>query len=249
MTITIITVVFNNEKTIANAIQSVLSQRGINLQYIVIDGNSTDRTKVVIHEYRDQIHHFISERDNGLYDAMNKGIRMAEGDVIGILNSDDFYADEFILQRVMNQFESNTIDCLYGDIEYVSSTDINKVIRRWKSGKAQSFTTGWHPPHPGFFLRKEMYERAGLYRTDMQIAADFELMLRMFERYSCKSIYLSEVLVKMREGGKSNESIINILKGYSEIRRAFELNNIPMPFMYPFYRYWPKLKDKYFNMN
>lgn len=243
MRISIITVVYNNDLTIAHAIESVLAQQDVNLQYIVVDGDSKDDTKAIIKTYRNRIHQFVSEPDNGIYDAMNKGIILADGDVIGILNSDDFYANEFVLRNVMDVFEKQDIDCLYGDIEYVSNLNINRVIRKWHSGALRPFSTGWHPPHPGFFVRKEIYNRYGVYRTDFKIASDFELMLRMIERNKCSTHYINEVVVKMRVGGKSNQSINNILTGYSEIKRAFQLNDIKMPVVYPLYRYIPKLKD------
>ena len=169
MRISIITVVYNNESTIADAIDSVLKQDYDAIEYIVIDGASTDGTMEVVREYGQRITHVVSEPDNGIYDAMNKGLKMATGDVIGILNSDDLYASTHVISQVMQKFKEEDCDCLYGDLLYVSQSDISKKIRYWKSGKQKPFRTGWHPPHPTFFAKKEVYEAHGCFNLNMKV--------------------------------------------------------------------------------
>ena len=182
MKISIITVVWNNAKTIKDAINSVLNQSYKDIEYIVIDGSSTDGTIEIVQSYGDKIK-FISEKDNGLYDAMNKGIRMATGDVVGILNSDDFYASDKILQIVADEFLKGNIDSVYANLEYIDANDPKRVIRYWRSKKYQEglFRSGWHPAHPTFFVKKEIYEKYGVFDLSFKIAADYELMLRFFE--------------------------------------------------------------------
>ena len=245
MKLSIVTSVYNNSKSISSAINSVLSQKDINLEYIIIDGGSTDGTVDIIKSYGGKITKFISEPDKGIYDAMNKGIRMASGDVIGILNSDDMYADDAVLKDVAETFERTGADAVYGDLVYVDKDDTNKVVRYWKSGpyKPGSFRKGWHPAHPALFVRKAIYDKYGVFDTSFDISADFELMLRFFEKHSIKTVYLPRVLVKMRMGGESNRSLANIIKGNVNILCAFWKNGI---FVTPFYtlkRAWEKMKQ------
>ena len=177
MKISIITVVRNNASTIKDAIESVLSQKYHDIEYIIVDGCSTDGTLEIIQGYSTQITKIISESDKGIYDAMNKGISLASGDVIGILNSDDVYFDENVIGDVINTFEEKQIDSLYGDLMYVEKNDLNKIVRYWKSSvfKVGSFSKGWHPPHPTFFTKKNIYEKYGLFDTNMRVSADFDL--------------------------------------------------------------------------
>ena len=209
MKLSIITVVFNNELTITDAIQSVLGQTYKNIEYIVIDGNSTDGTLARIAPYRGDIHHFVSEKDKGIYDAMNKGLALATGEVIGILNSDDVYAADDVLESVMQLFQHDgTLDMVYGDLVYVRPDDLSQVIRTWQSTAYYDryFEDGHVPPHPSLFLKKKVYQQAGLFNTEMKLAADYELMLRVFKKYHFKSTYLSRLLVKMRLGGSTNKN-------------------------------------------
>lgn len=228
MKISIITVVYNNRETIKDAINSVLNQTYKNIEYIIIDGKSTDGTVEIIKSYGDKINKFISEKDKGIYDAMNKGIKLATGDIIGILNSDDFYSSDKILEIVANEFKNKNIDCLYGDLEYVDSKNINKVVRYWKSKpyKEGLFKKGWHPPHPTFFVKRKYYEKYGLFNIDFKIAADYELMLRFLEKYKLKSNYIPEIFVKMRIGGESNKSLSNIIKANIESYKAWKVNDL-----------------------
>lgn len=224
--ISIITVCYNSVDTIEHGIKSLCSQDYPNIEHVIIDGGSTDGTVAIIEKYRQHIAHFISEPDKGIYDAMNKGIRLATGDVVGILNSDDFYADNQVLNDVACAFRDNEIDCCYGDLEYVDRIDPSKIVRRWKSSSYRPglFRTGWHPPHPTFFVKRDMYQRFGLFDTEMNISADYEIMLRFLERYKLKSGYIPKVLVKMRDGGASNRSLKQILKANIQCCQAWKKN-------------------------
>jgi len=243
--ISVVSVSFNSKNTIDNAISSVISQSCKNIEYIAIDGGSTDGTVDIIKSYGGKITKFISEPDKGIYDAMNKGIRMASGDVIGILNSDDMYADDAVLKDVAETFERTGADAVYGDLVYVDKDDTNKVVRYWKSGpyKPGSFRKGWHPAHPALFVRKAIYDKYGVFDTSFDISADFELMLRFFEKHKIKTAYLPRVLVKMRMGGESNGSLANIIKGNVNILRAFWRNGIFVTPLYTLKRAWGKMKQ------
>jgi glycosyltransferase len=233
MKISIITVVYNNEKTILDAMQSVLGQTYKNIEYVIIDGNSKDNTVNLIKEYKDQLGYFVSEKDNGLYDAMNKGILACTGDVIGILNSDDLYQDSEVIAAVMEEFINDTaLDIVYGDLVYVKSEDTNKVVRNWKS-KAyykRFFENANVPPHPSLFVRSNVYKEAGLFDLQLKLAADYELMLRMFKKYNFKSKYINRLIIKMRLGGATNQSYTNIIKQNKEILKAWKANDLQAPF-------------------
>jgi glycosyltransferase involved in cell wall biosynthesis len=182
MKISIITVTLNSSATIAECIKSINNQTYNNIDHIIIDGNSEDRTIEIINSLSNRVCKIISEPDDGIYDAMNKGIKLADGDIVGILNSDDFYACSNTIHKVVDIFKNNGCDSLYGDLDFVSA-DSNKVIRKWKSSpfKPGSFSQGWHPPHPTFFVHKRIYERYGVFDTSFAVSADFELMLRFWK--------------------------------------------------------------------
>ena len=228
MKVSIITTVFNNKDTIEDAIQSVLSQSYPNIEYIIVDGGSTDGTIEIINKYKNKINKFVSEKDKGVYDGMNRGIKRATGDIIGILNSDDIYASNDVIERVVNEMAENNADCCWGDLVYVDAKNTDKVIRYWKSSeyKRGKFKTGWHPPHPCFFVKKWVYDKYGLFNLDFPISADYELMLRFLEKYKIRSCYIPQILVKMRIGGQSNKSIKNIIKGNIECYRAWKINGL-----------------------
>jgi len=236
MKISIITPSFNSGKTIEETIKSVLSQTYKDIEYIIIDGGSKDNTLEIIEKYKDKISKVVSEPDKGIYDGMNKGIKLATGEIVGILNSDDLYFDEFVIGKVAKAFKENDIDCLWGDLVYFKD-DPNKFIRFWKAGsyKPGIFKTGWVPPHPTFFVKREIYEKYGYFRLDLPVAADYELMLRFLEKYKIKGYYLPEILVKMRAGGNANK-LKNIIKGNLECIRAWKINGIKMPFYTPILR-------------
>ena len=227
MKISIITVSYNSVDTIEDTIKSVISQDYSDVEYIIIDGASTDGTLDVINRYKDNIKTVVSESDKGIYDAMNKGIQLSSGEVIGILNSDDIYKDTNVLSLVVNSFERN-IDAVYGDIEYVHRTDLNKRLRYWSAGeyKLNSFKWGWMPPHPVFFIKKSKYEKFGLYLLGLGSSADYELMLRMVVKYQIKLNYIPKVITKMRMGGVSNQSLKNRIKANKNDRLAWKVNDL-----------------------
>ena len=231
MKISIITAVRNGVSSIRDCLESIQNQ-SYPVEHIIIDGGSGDGTLEIIQSYSAGIAKMVSEPDSGIYDAMNKGIGFATGDVVGVFNADDFYADENVLSRVVKVFEDSSIDSCYGDLIYVASVDTNRVIRYWKSCPYNDrlFYRGWMPPHPTFFVRREVYERCGLFNPDLGTAADYELMLRFLVRYKITSAYLSEIIIKMRSGGASNASLINRLRANRMDRLAWKVNGLrPYP--------------------
>lgn len=243
MKISIITVCYNSEATIETTIQSVAAQTYKNIEYIVVDGSSKDGTLDIIKRHEDKITKWVSEPDKGLYDAMNKGIGMATGDVIGLINSDDLFCDNKAIEKVMDIFIKNpSLDSVYADLYYVAQNDINKIIRKWITGRQRKFNKGWHPAHPTLYIKKNVYKKHGLFDLTFKLAADFEIMLRFLDKYKIKATYLKEPLVKMRLGGETNKSFYNIYKQNIECVRAFKQNNIfVIPIMYPILRIIPKL--------
>ncbi len=228
MKISIITAVYNNENTIEDAVVSVLSQTHDDIEYIVIDGKSTDNTLNIIKKYKDKIDVLVSEKDSGIYDALNKGIKKATGDVICFLHSDDIYQDEHVVKRVNALFENTNVDSVYGDLVYVKKEDINKIVRYWKSGefKYKNLKNGWMPPHPTFFVKREVYEKYGDFDTSFSIAADYDTVLRFLGVEKITIAYLPEVLIKMRLGGESNRSLANLKKKTIEDIKALKKNRI-----------------------
>jgi glycosyltransferase involved in cell wall biosynthesis len=236
MKVSIITITFNSQSTLVETIESVLCQTYKEIEYIIVDGASTDETISIIHSYKDRISKFVSEKDKGLYDALNKGIAMASGDVIGILHSDDFYTNCHVIESVVNSFKSTHADAVYADLFYVNKHDTNNIHRKWKSGnyKHGLFLQGWMPPHPTFFVRKWVYEKYGSFNLNLVSAADYELMLRFIHKHRIKLAYLPEFIIKMRVGGKSNVSIKNRLRANSEDRKAWKINGLK-PHFYTLY--------------
>jgi glycosyltransferase involved in cell wall biosynthesis len=243
MRVSLITACYNSSRYISSAIESIINQDYAEIEYIIIDGASTDGTIDIVKSYGSRIAKFISEPDNGIYDAMNKGLRLATGNIIGILNSDDLYVDNSVISLVVDQFEKCKCDALYADLYYVKQEQINNIVRKWKTRvfSPGSFRTGWHPPHPGFFVRKEIYDRYGIFDLEFKLAADFELMLRFLEKYKIQTTYLPQPLIRMRLGGATNKSIKNILFQNIECYKAFKKNKIPVSVFYPFLRLLPKL--------
>ena len=228
MKISIITVVWNNATTIKDAIESVLSQTYDNIEYIVVDGASTDGTVEIVQSYGDKISKFISEKDKGIYDGLNKGISLATGDMIAFLHSDDIYASDAIIEEVVLTFKSDkSLDGVYGDLVYTPKADTDKVLRYWKSKEFDSslLKKGWMPAHPTLFLKREVYEKFGGFDLSFRIAADYDFMLRVLSG-GIKVKYLPEVLYKMRVGGESNKSIKNIILKSKEDLKALKKNNI-----------------------
>ena len=218
MKISIITVCFNSAATIADTIKSVSDQKNINVEYILVDGGSTDATVQIIKQHTG-VATVVSEPDHGIYDAMNKGIRLTTGDVIGTLNADDFYMDDFVLEAVAQVFLDPTVEACYGDLLYVRQNDTGQAVRFWKSTvfKPGLFKLGWMPAHPTFFVRASVYNRLGAFDLNYKIAADFELLFRFIEQNRIKTVYLPKVLVKMRLGGTTNKNMANVATQNREI--------------------------------
>ncbi|MBK8807565.1 MAG: glycosyltransferase [Bacteroidales bacterium] len=228
MKFSIITAVYNNASSIEQAILSVLHQKNVSIEYILIDGGSTDGTVEIIKKYNSQISYFISEKDKGIYDALNKGLQQATGDVIGFLHSDDLFSHDNILNNISEKFTKIETDGVYGDLQYVDKIDINKVIRFWKSKpfNRSNLKYGWMPAHPTLFLKKEVYKKHGLFDTKYKISADYEFMIRILSDTTYKFDYLPQVITKMRVGGESNKSIKNIILKSKEDLKAIKKNKI-----------------------
>lgn len=247
MKISLVTVTYNSSKTLFDTLESVLSQSYLSIEYIIVDGLSQDRTIEIIKEYEPRFRgriRWISEKDKGLYDAMNKGFRMATGDIIGIINSDDLLAEPTAIEKVVEAFKEHpNVDAVYADLYYVAQNDTSKIIRHWISGSQRSFKYGWHPAHPTFYVKREVYQKYGLFDLDFKFAADFELMLRLIEKEHIRLFYLLEPLVRMRLGGTTSKNFANILKGNIECIKAFKKNGIKVSCLYPLFRLLPKLKQ------
>lgn len=227
MKVSIITVSYNAEKTISDTVNSVLTQTYKNVEYIIVDGASKDNTLNILNSFEPGSFQLISESDNGLYDAMNKGVAMATGDIIGILNADDVFADSKVIEEVVNQMETSGADCLYSDLIYVKE-DLKTIVRKWESGEYQkgAFKKGWMPPHPTFYVKKECYEKYGAFNLDFRTSADYELMLRFIHKNEVSVTYLPRTTILMRVGGQSNASIKNRIKANKEDRAAWKVNGL-----------------------
>ncbi len=243
MKISIITVTFNSQDFLENCISSVETQTYPNIEHIVIDGNSTDNTLNIL-KNKSNIK-WISENDYGIYDAMNKGIEMATGDVIGILNSDDFFADEHVISRVVDAFVKNKgIQAVYADVCFVKRDGTAKKLRYYSSKyfKPFMFRMGMQPAHPTFYVKKELFEKYGLYRTDLKIAGDFELLLRFLLKSQVKYKYVNDLWVKMRVGGISTSGVKSVIKLNSEILKSLRENkvysNVLIIYSKYFYKWW-----------
>jgi glycosyltransferase len=227
MKLSIITAVYNAERTIGDTLDSVASQDADIFEHIIVDGLSTDRTLQVVEAKRRPFTRIVSERDAGIYDALNKGIRAATGDVIGFIHADDFYPDNHVLSRVMEAFEKSRVDCCYGDHEYVRAGDVRRVVRYWKAGlyREGAFRWGWMPPHPTFYATRDAYNRLGLYDTSFRCSGDYELMLRFMHKRGLSVAYIPAVLMRMRLGGESNRSLRKIARKTMEDVRAWSTNH------------------------
>ena len=239
MKISIITVVWNNKDTIKDAIDSVLAQTYENIEYIIIDGASSDGTVEIVKSYGNKITKFLSEKDNGLYDAMNKGIVQATGDIVGILNSDDFYIDEFVIEKVVQEFKDKEVDSLFADLVFVKPENLDKTVRYYDSShfRPEKFAYGWMPAHPTFFVRKEIYDKYGTFKLDYKIAADYEILVRFLQKYKISYTYLNQVIIKMRLGGISTNGVKSNYILNKEIIRACRENGISTS--------WVKVLSKY----
>ncbi len=227
MLVSIITATYNSAATLHDCLQSVAMQSYAPIEHIIIDGVSKDDSLSIAQSFAHiaQVH---SEKDQGIYDAMNKGIALATGDIIGILNSDDFYVDERVIQDIVTVFENSNCDVVYADLQYVDRERTDKIIRTWKSGTMQqrSFLYGWMPPHPTVFVRRKVYEQYGAFNLSLKSAADYEFMLRVLYKEKCPVAYLPKTIVKMRDGGQSNQSIKHRIFANREDKKAWALNGL-----------------------
>jgi glycosyltransferase involved in cell wall biosynthesis len=235
MKISIITATYNSATTIRDTMETIAGQQHPDIEHIIVDGGSKDDTLDIIASYP-HVSKLISGKDDGIYDAMNKGISVASGEIIGMLNSDDLYIDDRVLSDVAAVFCDPEVMAVYADLQYVDPADLRKVVRRWVSGpfNRNNFYYGWMPPHPTFFVRRQVYDRAGVFNLDLRSAADYELMLRILVKLEITAHYIPRVLVKMRAGGMSNANVFSRLRGNKEDRMAWKLNGLK-PYFFTLY--------------
>jgi glycosyltransferase involved in cell wall biosynthesis len=252
MKVSIITVVYNRASTIERAICSVLNQSYNNIEYVIVDGNSNDGTMAVVNQYKEKISTIISEKDNGMYDALNKGIKAATGDIVGILHADDEFADATILEQVAAVFSQNReLDCVYGDIGFVSEKNQHKIVRYYSSAifNPKLFKYGFMPAHTSFFCYKKYFDLYGMYRTDLEIAADFDLLLRYLKKFTLKSHYIPKMLVRMNLGGKSTKGIASTIRINKEIKQILKEHKMPSSYLRLYSRYIIKVQEFWKNKN
>jgi len=235
MKISIITATYNSAATVEDTLDCIRRQEHPDIEHIIVDGRSTDSTLKIVSGFP-HVAKILSEKDSGIYDAMNKGIGLATGDIIGILNSDDIYTDPSVLTAVADAFKDPAVMTAYADLQYVHADEPDRVLRTWKTGTFQkkSFYYGWMPPHPTFFVRREVYEKVGNFNISLRSAADYELMLRILLKYGMSVVYIPRVIVKMRAGGMSNASIWNRIRANKEDRMAWKLNDL-RPYFFTLY--------------
>jgi glycosyltransferase involved in cell wall biosynthesis len=235
MKISIITATYNSSLTVRDTLKSIAGQSYNDIEHLIIDARSADNTLEIVKEFP-HVQKTVSEKDQGIYDAMNKGIKIATGEVIGILNSDDIYVHPEVISTVAKVFEDEKIQSVYADLQYVQHDDMDKVIRTWRTGSfnKKKFYYGWMPPHPTFFVRKKVYEQIGLFDLSLRSAADYEFMLRALLKYEIPVHYIPEILVKMRVGGLSNATFKNRIKANREDRKAWKLNGL-QPYFFTLY--------------
>lgn len=226
MKVSVITVCFNAAKEIDETIRSVMVQDHADIEHIVIDGGSTDGTQERVKRYSECIAHFISEKDDGVYDAMNKGLRRATGEVVAFVNAGDMMATRNTVSYMVRAFGEQDADVIYGDALMVDPADITKVKRFWKGGeyKRENFRKGWMPPHLGTYIRKSAYDRFGHFNTELRVSADYELMFRFLYKHKLKAHYVPKVLVRFRLGGVSNRSLGHVWRANVEVYKAWKLN-------------------------
>lgn len=242
--VSIVTVAYNSEKYIADCIRSVLFQTYSNIEYIVIDGSSNDNTLKIVNDLNKNGNiKIVSEPDNGIYDAMNKGIKLSTGDIVGIINSDDFFCHNGIIERIVNEFIDNDIDAVYGDVQFVNPSNINKTVRYYSSKRfnPNKFKFGFMPAHPSFYINREFFEKYGYYKTDYKIAADFELLLRFILKNKIKCSYIGMPFVTMRTGGVSNVSLRSNFILNKEIIKACKENSVKTNIFKVYSKYFIKI--------
>jgi glycosyltransferase involved in cell wall biosynthesis len=242
--VSIVTVTYNCSTVIDDCLASISSQSGVNIEHIVIDGESTDGTLGRLDAHRDRLAVIVSEPDNGIYDAMNKGLARSTGDIVGFLNSDDFYSHDRVLATVAECFERDpSLDACYSDLVYVKQFEPSRTVRFWQSApfRLESFSRGWCPPHPTFFVRRSVYERFGGFDLNYRIAADFELMLRLLEVHRIRVEYVPEVWVKMRMGGTTNNSLRNVwVQNKESIQALHSYGHFVNPAYFFAHKFWAR---------
>ena len=228
MKISIITATFNSAATIRDTLESVKNQTYTNIEHIIVDGLSEDNTLSIVDEYP-HIARVISEKDKGIYDAMNKGITTATGEIIGILNSDDFYINNNVIEKVVNTFKSKEVDSVYANLNFIEPRSPYKITRYWNAGvfsRKNMISYGWQPPHPTFFVKKSSYDKLGLFNLNFKIAADYELLLRFLYKNEVSTAYIPEITVNMRIGGESTKSLKNRWILITEYYESFKVNGL-----------------------
>ncbi|MFD0941951.1 glycosyltransferase family 2 protein [Pedobacter boryungensis] len=228
--VSLITVVYNGEKYIEDCVKSVISQKYNDIEYIVIDGESTDSTLAILEKHKSNIDIFVSEKDKGMYDALNKGIILATGDIIGILNADDMLANTDVISNIVSCFKQTSSDAVYGNLNYISP-DSNQIVRKWKSKQftKKDIELGWMPAHPTLYIKKELFNRLGHYSLNFGTAADYELMLRYLYRFQINAVFLNQLIVKMRTGGMSNASFRHRYHALINDYKAIKANKVSFP--------------------
>lgn len=228
MRISVITAVYNSEKTVAQAVRSVANQGYSDVEHVIVEGASMDSSLDVIRREQNERVNLVSEPDTGIYDALNKGIARATGDVIGLVHSDDYLADEQVLSRVARVFADSSVEAAYGDLDYVSNDSTGRVIRHWSPGafRPAKLKRGWMPPHPTLYLRRSVFDRIGIYDDSYGIAADYDFILRYFGQTTAVPAYIPHVLVKMRVGGVSNQNLARVWEKMTEDYRALKHNGV-----------------------
>jgi len=249
--VSIITVSFNSLRTISDTINSVLNQTYPNIEYIIIDGGSIDGTVELVKSFNNRITKFISEPDTGIYNAINKGIRLAEGSFVGIINSDDFFCNNNIIQKVADAFGDPETDAVFGDAQFVDPVNTSKIVRYYSSKNFNTgkFKFGFMPAHPSFYVKRELFEKLGYYKTDYKIAADFELLVRFLYIHQINCKYLKMPFLSMRMGGVSNRSIQSKFTLNKEIVRACKENGIHTNYFYMYSKYFIKMFEFFGNHN
>lgn len=245
MKISIITVTYNSEKTLKDTLESVLKQTYTNYEHIIVDGLSKDNTMQIVKEYETKYNgklKYITEKDSGLYDAMNKAIKMATGDIIGILNSDDIYAHENVLQKITNKFEETNCDGTYANLIFMDEETMSKPQRIWKSPKGK-LENGWHPAHPTLYLKKSVYDKIGFFNLNYRIAADYDFMIRVMKDNAIKLNYIDDYIVYMRTGGASTAGIKGYIKNLKEANLVLKSNKIKHPYIVNFKRILKTIKE------
>ena len=250
MKVSLITVTYNSAAYLQDCIDSVVAQHYPGIEHIVIDGGSTDGTLDIIKKYDNHIAKWISEKDGNMYDAINKGIKMATGEIVGILNSDDMFASKDVVDAIVDCFHEHQLDAVFGDLVYVNKTNTNKVVRLWQGlpYKRFRFKYGWMPAHPTFYLRRELIDEFGGYESHYYTAADYEFMARYLYRYRISARYLPKLIVKMRVGGQSNDTLKSRLRGNRRDYLAMKKNKIPLPFLASILKPIIKVRQYYYSL-